>query len=88
MCFFVEIHQAFMENNIGKYGAHTHLSFFQKHKLSKMPFGAVADICMLKNEILIACNVNKLDLYNHRYLHRMHINICCHSISANNVLVI
>ncbi len=43
-----------------------------------MQFDAVADIYMAKRkyEILIACNINQLDIYNIiiDYLHKNHIN--------------
>ncbi len=52
-----------------------------------MQFGAVADIYMAKkkDEILIACNINQLDIYNIiiDYLHKKHINNSCISSSKS-----
>ncbi len=57
-------------------------------KLSKnVQFGTVVDIYMAKSKIKLCFIVNHCDIYKStaNFLHKIHINISCHSISPNNM---
>ncbi len=60
----------------------------QTEQILYMQFGAVTDI-YISNKQKKTFNVNLWNLYNSiaDYAHKMHLNISCHSVSQNNMVI-